>query len=187
MRSYVARPHVLAGEFVPGYLGDSLGFLPFVHADPLANQFDGPRTRNLRFGGRPLEPRCLNSARAASRGGSGIKDKLYVIAGFIEGWTPTDDVHEYDPASDRWQQLAALPTRCLPTTFIRALQKASAALCRADSPAALTAAASIWRAFHRLGAVIEDVGARLLQHISAPATRGHIARGRRYRPQRRHS
>jgi hypothetical protein len=42
MPSYVARPHVLAGEFVPGYLGDSFGFLPFVHGDPLANQFDRP-------------------------------------------------------------------------------------------------------------------------------------------------
>src|SRR6266511_3434493 len=42
MQSYVARPHVLAAEFVPGYLGDSFGFLPFVHGDPLANQFDGP-------------------------------------------------------------------------------------------------------------------------------------------------
>src|SRR5262245_60172747 len=42
MPSYVARPHVLAGEFVPGYLGDRFGFLPFVHGDPLANQFDGP-------------------------------------------------------------------------------------------------------------------------------------------------
>jgi hypothetical protein len=31
-----------------------------------------------------------------------------------------------------------------------------------------------WRAFHCLWAVIEGVGARLLQHISAPATRGHI-------------
>src|SRR6266566_5617522 len=42
MPSYVARPHVLAGEFVPGYLGDSFGLLSFVHGDPLANQFDGP-------------------------------------------------------------------------------------------------------------------------------------------------
>jgi hypothetical protein len=40
----------------------------------------------------------------------GLKDKLYVIDGFVGGWTPTDDVHEYDPASDRWQQFAALPT-----------------------------------------------------------------------------
>jgi Kelch motif len=40
----------------------------------------------------------------------GLNDKLYVIGGFVEGWTPTDDVHEYDPASDRWQRLAALPT-----------------------------------------------------------------------------
>ena len=42
MSSYVARPHVLADEFIPGYLGDSFGLLPFVHGDPLANQFDGP-------------------------------------------------------------------------------------------------------------------------------------------------
>jgi N-acetylneuraminic acid mutarotase len=36
----------------------------------------------------------------------GLKDKLYVVGGFVEGWTPTDEVHEYDPASDRWQRLA---------------------------------------------------------------------------------
>src|SRR5438105_15896886 len=42
MSSYVARPHVLADEFIPGYLGDSFGLLPFVHGDPLSNQFDGP-------------------------------------------------------------------------------------------------------------------------------------------------
>jgi hypothetical protein len=42
MPSYVARPHVLADEFVPGYLGDSFDLFPFVHGDPLANQFDGP-------------------------------------------------------------------------------------------------------------------------------------------------
>src|SRR5437588_13028631 len=41
MPSYVARPHVLADEFVPGYLGDSFGLFPFVHGDPLANQFHG--------------------------------------------------------------------------------------------------------------------------------------------------
>src|SRR6516164_1988903 len=42
MPSYVARPHVLTDEFVPGYLGDSFGLFPCVHGDPLANQFDGP-------------------------------------------------------------------------------------------------------------------------------------------------
>src|SRR5215472_7680624 len=42
MPSYVARPHVLTDEFVPGYLGDSFGLFPFVHGDSLANQFDGP-------------------------------------------------------------------------------------------------------------------------------------------------
>ena len=42
MSSYVARPHVLADEFIPGYLGDSFGLLPFVHGDPLTSQFDSP-------------------------------------------------------------------------------------------------------------------------------------------------
>jgi N-acetylneuraminic acid mutarotase len=32
------------------------------------------------------------------------------VGGFVEGWTPTDEVHEYDPASGRWQRLAPLPT-----------------------------------------------------------------------------
>src|SRR5262249_42452739 len=50
-------------------------------------------------------PRPLHHAAAV-----GLKDKLYVVGGFVEGWTPTDDVHEYDPASDRWQRRAALPT-----------------------------------------------------------------------------
>jgi N-acetylneuraminic acid mutarotase len=40
----------------------------------------------------------------------GLNGKLYVIGGFVEEWTPTDEVHEYDPASDRWQRLATLPT-----------------------------------------------------------------------------
>ena len=50
-------------------------------------------------------PRALHHAAAV-----GLNGKLYVIGGFLEGWTPTDEVHEYDPASDRWQRLAALPT-----------------------------------------------------------------------------
>src|SRR5262249_43029447 len=49
-------------------------------------------------------PRALHHAAAV-----GLNDKLYVIGGFVEGWTPTDDVHEYDPASDRWKRLPALP------------------------------------------------------------------------------
>jgi N-acetylneuraminic acid mutarotase len=52
-----------------------------------------------------LIPRALHHAAAV-----GLNDKLYVMGGFVEGWTPTDEVHEYDPASDRWQRLAALPT-----------------------------------------------------------------------------
>jgi N-acetylneuraminic acid mutarotase len=50
-------------------------------------------------------PRALHHTAAV-----GLNGKLYVVGGFVEGWTPTDDVHEYDPPSDRWQRLAALPT-----------------------------------------------------------------------------
>ena len=50
-------------------------------------------------------PRELHHAAAV-----GWQEKLYAVGGFVEGWTPTDDVHEYDPASDRWKRLAALPT-----------------------------------------------------------------------------
>jgi hypothetical protein len=42
MPFYVARPHILADEFVPGHLGDSFGLLPFAHGNPLANEFHGP-------------------------------------------------------------------------------------------------------------------------------------------------
>jgi N-acetylneuraminic acid mutarotase len=33
-----------------------------------------------------------------------------VNGGFIEGWTPSDEVHEFDPANDTWRSLDALPT-----------------------------------------------------------------------------
>jgi Kelch motif len=41
--------------------------------------------------------RALHHAAAV-----GLNGKLYVMGGFVEGWTPTDEVHEYDLASDRW-------------------------------------------------------------------------------------
>src|SRR5262249_46892300 len=44
-------------------------------------------------------PRALHHVAAV-----GWQGKLYVVGGFVEGWTPTDDVHEYDPASDRWSR-----------------------------------------------------------------------------------
>jgi hypothetical protein len=47
---------------------------------------------------------------AVAEVGGRPKRQLYVIGGFVEGWTPTDDVHEYDPARDHWERLAALPT-----------------------------------------------------------------------------
>ena len=69
------------------------------------------RARSLRSDRRPLEPLCLHSTAAASRGGGGLKRQALCRRRlFVEGWTPTDEVHEYDPASDRWQGLAALPT-----------------------------------------------------------------------------
>ena len=41
MLPYIARPHPFADKFVRSHFGDSFGQLPFVHGDPLANQFDG--------------------------------------------------------------------------------------------------------------------------------------------------
>ena len=41
MLPYIARPHPFADKFVRSHFGDSFGQLPFVHRDPLANQFDG--------------------------------------------------------------------------------------------------------------------------------------------------
>jgi hypothetical protein len=61
-------------------------------------------------------PRALHHAAAV-----GLNGKLYVIGGFVEGWTPTDEVHEYDPTSDRWQRLAALPTTRGALFFVPAL------------------------------------------------------------------
>src|SRR5919107_1214454 len=40
----------------------------------------------------------------------GWNGKLYVLGGYVEGWTPTKAVHEYDPASDRWRELGPMPT-----------------------------------------------------------------------------
>jgi Kelch motif len=34
-------------------------------------------------------PRALHHTAAV-----GLKDKLYVVGGLVEGWTPTDEVHE---------------------------------------------------------------------------------------------
>ena len=40
----------------------------------------------------------------------GLSGKLYLVGGYVGGWTPTDEVHEYDPAGNRWRALAPLPT-----------------------------------------------------------------------------
>jgi len=46
------------------------------------------------------------------RKGNGRR-KTSALGGFVEGWTPTDEVHDYDPASDRWQRLAKAASRGL--------------------------------------------------------------------------
>ena len=50
-------------------------------------------------------PRAVHHAAAV-----GWQGKLYVLGGYVDGWTPTDAVHEYDPAADRWRALAPMPT-----------------------------------------------------------------------------
>jgi N-acetylneuraminic acid mutarotase len=58
-----------------------------------------------RWSRRASIPRALHHAAAVS-----LNDKLYVVGGFIEGWTPSDEVHEFDSANDTWRSLDALPT-----------------------------------------------------------------------------
>src|SRR5262245_12387239 len=60
-------------------------------------------------------PRALHHAAAV-----GWQDKLYVVGGFVEGWTPTDDVHEvrrttagggsrlYPLRAARWRPLCSM-------------------------------------------------------------------------------
>ena len=38
----------------------------------------------------------------------GLDGKLYLIGGYVDGWSPTDEVHEYDPVANRWRALAQL-------------------------------------------------------------------------------
>ena len=40
----------------------------------------------------------------------GWHGKLYVLGGYVDGWNPTGEVHEYEPAGDRWRALAPMPT-----------------------------------------------------------------------------
>jgi N-acetylneuraminic acid mutarotase len=55
--------------------------------------------------GAPI-PREVHHAAAV-----GWNGKLYLIGGYLDrGWMPSDAVHEYDPESGRWRDLALLPT-----------------------------------------------------------------------------
>jgi hypothetical protein len=36
---------------------------------------------------------------------TGLGGKLYVLGGYVDGWTPGAEVHIYDPASEGWQRL----------------------------------------------------------------------------------
>lgn len=40
----------------------------------------------------------------------GLGGKLYLIGGYVDGWNPTNEVHEYDPGANSWRTLAPLPT-----------------------------------------------------------------------------
>src|SRR6516162_8440111 len=46
-----------------------------------------------------------------------LNDKIYAFGGFAfpgsgpAGWTPVNNVFEYDPAADAWKELAPMPTK----------------------------------------------------------------------------
>ena len=50
-------------------------------------------------------PRALHHAAAV-----GLNNKIYLIGGYADGWMPTDEVHEYDPANNAGVRVPA----CLP-------------------------------------------------------------------------
>ena len=50
-------------------------------------------------------PRAVHHAAAV-----GLNGKIYLIGGYVDGWMPTDEVHEYDPAADSWRARARMPT-----------------------------------------------------------------------------
>ena len=50
-------------------------------------------------------PRALHHAAAV-----GLNNKIYLIGGYVDGWMPTDEVHEYDPANNVWRARARMPT-----------------------------------------------------------------------------
>ena len=56
-------------------------------------------------GGPPSGPRAVHHAAAV-----GLNGKIYLIGGYVDGWMPTDEVHEYDPAADSWRARARMPT-----------------------------------------------------------------------------
>jgi N-acetylneuraminic acid mutarotase len=50
-------------------------------------------------------PHGVHHAASAGLGG-----KLYVLGGYVNGWTPSAEACVYDPATDQWQRLPDLPT-----------------------------------------------------------------------------
>jgi N-acetylneuraminic acid mutarotase len=50
-------------------------------------------------------PRAVHHAAAV-----GLNGKIYLIGGYVDGWMPTDEVHEYDPAADSWRARARMST-----------------------------------------------------------------------------
>ena len=76
-------------------LGGFRGELELEIYDPTAD----------RWGRGAAIPRAVHHAAAV-----GLNGKIYLIGGYVDGWMPTDEVHEYDPAADIWRARARMPT-----------------------------------------------------------------------------
>jgi N-acetylneuraminic acid mutarotase len=50
-------------------------------------------------------PRAVHHAAAV-----GLNGRIYLIGGYVDGWMPTDEVHEYDAVADSWRARARMPT-----------------------------------------------------------------------------
>ena len=64
--------------------------------DPTADQW----SRGAPF------PRSLHHAAAV-----GLDGKLWVVGGYIDGWTAADTTYEYDPATGHWRTRASMRRR----------------------------------------------------------------------------
>ena len=91
-RSEVAVAEVGGNVYVVGGFGGETP-LEFMHRPPTS----GARVR-------------LSLGRCIMQPAVGVDGRLFVLGGYADGWTPVDAVSTYDPATDRWQTRAPLPT-----------------------------------------------------------------------------